>query len=455
MAVLTAVAPVRDSFIANRKFGGVMTVRKSVYDMTADEVTAYRLAVDRIAKISAQNVNDSRGYQAIAGVHGLPGNKCQHHHPAFALWHRPYVQNYEQLLQDAVPGTADKPGVYLPYWDWTTQRAKAEGIPQIFQDATWQNPDTKQVEPNPLASQPVLVVPRHAPTRRNPRPPAELERFAGMVQNALRAPDYLSMTSDLEGPHGGVHMWIGGDMTDQNVAAFDPIFWSHHCFVEYVFCQWQDAHPEALEPVIDTRRFSPYSVTVDKIWSYRSLGYAYEPDSGSHLTPSSLNLAGHAGGAADETGADGGLVSGATVATFPMYYIIPDFDRAEVRFEGLTPPEDSFEVRVFANQPGADASTSIEDDNVHFLGSHFFFGHGDCVGAPGHCHPTDRDIFDLRGAHHYAPVQVRVNVTRRLKRLIEKEHPADTPITLVAVDRDGVELKCPGLHFEGFMIVVR
>jgi tyrosinase len=455
MAVLTAVAPrrSRSSFIAEKKFSGVVTVRRSVYDLTAEEVTAYRRAVRRIARISEQNVHDHRGYQYIAGMHGLPDNKCQHHNPAFALWHRPYVQGFEQRLQDALPGADDAPAVFLPYWDWTTPKAQAEGIPQIFLDKTWVNPDTNKREANPLLSQPILFGRGHDPTSRDPNKPRELVRFAHKVQTALRADDYLAFTADIEDPHGGVHLWVGGDMSDQDTAAFDPLFWSHHCFIEYLFCQWQDAHPEEPHPHIDTRRLSPFGLTVDDIWEYRSLGYVYEPDSESNTTPATLNLRGHGRDSADAKTADG-LVSGATITTFSLQHVIPDFDRAEVRFEGLTPPKDSLEVRIFANEPRANAKTPT-DENEHFLGSHAFFGHGDCVGAPGHCDVIDRDIFDLRGKHHYAPVQVRVNVTRRLRRLIEREQVDSIPITLVVVDRRGKELVDSGLHFEGFMIVIR
>src|SRR6202011_6179653 len=106
------------------------------------------------------------------------------------IWHRPFVQQFEQRLQDAVPDA------FLPYWDWTTRRAQNEGIPQIFLDPTWTNPDTGQVEPNPLLTQPQTLINR-GNTARDPGDPAELIPLRDLVHTALLAPDYATFTGDL------------------------------------------------------------------------------------------------------------------------------------------------------------------------------------------------------------------------------------------------------------------
>ncbi|ORX78343.1 putative tyrosinase [Basidiobolus meristosporus CBS 931.73] len=60
----------------------------------------------------------------------------------------------------------------------------------------------------------------------------------------------------LESPHNAVHLAVGGfyqkgqynsdniigangDMGDNETAGFDPIFYFHHCFIDYVFATWQ------------------------------------------------------------------------------------------------------------------------------------------------------------------------------------------------------------------------
>lgn len=60
----------------------------------------------------------------------------------------------------------------------------------------------------------------------------------------------------LEEIHGEFHLWIGGvtttlpngtaspvpiegDMASLSTAAFDPIFFFHHSFVDYMYAEWQ------------------------------------------------------------------------------------------------------------------------------------------------------------------------------------------------------------------------
>ena len=444
MAVLTAVAPERSTFIAPTTVSGTKTIRKSVYALSDQEVTNYRLAVYRIAQISAQSAQDNRGYQYIAGIHGLPGRYCQHHNPTFAIWHRPYIQGYEQRLQDAVPET------FVPYWDWTTRRAEAEGIPAIFTDATWDNPDTGKTEPNPLLSQPMTLI-KGGMTSRRPQAPGDLTPLRDLVHTALLAPDYDSLTADLENPHDALHVWTGGDMEVVSNAAYDPLFWSHHCFVEYAFCQWQDAHTDAVPPVVDPQDFAPFSVTIQQVWDYRKLGYSYLPDNAGDLLVAGLP-------AGPGAATSNRLRSGVPVAGFPLHSIDPEFNRAELRFDGLVPPADSFAIRVFGDLTEAGMDTPTDDH--HYLGTRYFFGHGECGGAPGHCDPIPRDIYDLRPAHHYSPVQVRLDITRRLRNLIRHRSASPTrevnaPIVLVVVNRDGKEIDESNLYFEGLSVVIR
>ena len=63
----------------------------------------------------------------------------------------------------------------------------------------------------------------------------------------------------LESPHNSIHLAVGGfdvpnvfnaspipgangDMGENDTAGLDPIFFFHHCFIDYVFWQWQKRH---------------------------------------------------------------------------------------------------------------------------------------------------------------------------------------------------------------------
>ena len=43
------------------------------------------------------------------------------------------------------------------------------------------------------------------------------------------------MEHNLELHHDEVHDWVGGDMGDVPRAAFDPAFYMHHAYIDYIF----------------------------------------------------------------------------------------------------------------------------------------------------------------------------------------------------------------------------
>ena len=45
----------------------------------------------------------------------------------------------------------------------------------------------------------------------------------------------------LEYTHSSIHLWIGGDMKPPSTSANDPIFFLHHCFVDFVWEMWRQA----------------------------------------------------------------------------------------------------------------------------------------------------------------------------------------------------------------------
>lgn len=54
---------------------------------------------------------------------------------------------------------------------------------------------------------------------------------------------YNDFSKNLESIHDLVHVDVGGDMADITTAAFDPIFWLHHCNVDRLMAMYQASHP--------------------------------------------------------------------------------------------------------------------------------------------------------------------------------------------------------------------
>ena len=60
------------------------------------------------------------------------------------------------------------------------------------------------------------------------------------------------------------------------VAAFDPIFYSHHCMIDRLWWLWQVRNGNGSMPdnMLDTV-LAPWSLTVRDVLSVNSLGYDY------------------------------------------------------------------------------------------------------------------------------------------------------------------------------------
>ena len=423
MSHQTTITSNRSTFLNPVEATRNITIRKSVYDLTDVEISNLRQAFSAI-----QAINDNRGYQYLAGMHGLPQYLCPHGNPLFLIWHRPYVLLFEQALQ------AVSPGVALPYWDWGSQRAQSEGIPAIFAEENYTNPQTGNTEPNPLYQAAVSFQNPQGldQTTRDPGDPANLADLAKLVQNANRDLTYDRFCPDAENPHNGLHGWVGGTMGDISYAAFDPIFWVHHCYVEKMFCDWQDRTSVTIPGTISGQVLAGFNKTTDDVWDYKAMGYRYAPEGMNIAAP--VRLKSLSAAAAPSSHA----------ATFNLDLVPSDFQSAYLYFIKTKHPRKSFEVRVFFNPQNCDAQTKTQG-NTNYAGSLFTFGHGGCTGGPGHCTvpvvPESASQFMvLRPEHHLTPKRWRLDVGKALKYQIETHKSNSLEVHIVLVDSKGKEI---------------
>jgi tyrosinase len=235
--------------------------RRSVRRLTSGQLQDVREAIG-----AAQGIADNRGYQYWAGIHGLPlPISCTHHNELFLPWHRAYLYFFEKALQERVPE------VTLPWWDWTT--GHAEGIPAAY---ARRNAEGRK---NTLFDSPIQksgrANPRQARTSREPGPPGALPGPTA-VSEVLENRDFLTFQTQLESIHDGVHVWVGGTMGDIATAAYDPIFWAHHCMIDRLWYLWQLRHPGAGIPArLLDRALAPFPITVRETIEVTGLGYDY------------------------------------------------------------------------------------------------------------------------------------------------------------------------------------
>lgn len=46
---------------------------------------------------------------------------------------------------------------------------------------------------------------------------------------------YFDNPTNIEMLHDGVHDWVGGDMDELPYSAFDPVFYMHHAFIDFIW----------------------------------------------------------------------------------------------------------------------------------------------------------------------------------------------------------------------------
>jgi tyrosinase len=234
--------------------------RRSARRLTTGQLASFRAAVSAV-----QGIGDDRGFQSWAGIHGLPlPISCTHHNELFLPWHRAYLYLFEKALQDQVPG------VTLPWWDWTDH---SEGFPAIY---TGQRADNRR---NPLFDSPIQPGGRERPsqkrTSRAPEPPSRLPT-SPQVEAVLDNRDFLTFQTQLESIHDGVHVWAGGTMQSIATAAYDPVFWAHHCMIDRLWYLWQLRHSSVGLPArLLDRALAPFPMTVRDTLDVTTLGYDY------------------------------------------------------------------------------------------------------------------------------------------------------------------------------------
>ena len=257
--------------------------------------------------LMGREIDDPTSYFAVAGIHWLPGIPpayfCRHHENAYNPWHRAYLLRFEDALR-TVDGCHD---ITLPYWDITDP-----DIPAIL----WEEPFAAYDVPVQLCP---LAGPCYppGPTERNDAPTV----WANMTDPTVNVPGNIvealgyshweafngwtsvRTQTGIIRAHDNGHNSIGTTMQNQDVAAFDPIFWFFHCNWDRLWWKWQqeygattlatfkthlDGPPDWLDnPVLNG--LPPFSLTTAQTIDLLSLDVDYEhPATEARVQPRTL-----------------------------------------------------------------------------------------------------------------------------------------------------------------------
>ncbi|EED13327.1 tyrosinase [Talaromyces stipitatus ATCC 10500] len=294
---------------------GERPARRDLRDLQSSGA-AFDLYIQALAQFQSDDQSDFVSYYEIAGIHGYPYQSwdgvegqfitgyCSHGSPIFPTWHRPYLALFEQRIWQFAQSIAnaypeDQRQTYIdaadtlriPYWDWAVNPNMPESL--VYQSIVINTPNGQRTMDNPLYSYKFHPLPlgsdipnddplaKYSETVRSPDPNTGQSRMdkvnSGMSSNSawLTSSTYQLLSSEtnytvfsnsvlqdrgdnynnLESIHDGVHALVGdgGHMTYFSMAAFDPIFWIHHCSIDRIFALWEVLNPNSyIEPMADT-----------------------------------------------------------------------------------------------------------------------------------------------------------------------------------------------------------
>jgi hypothetical protein len=246
-------------------FPRACAVRPNINSLSAAQLSALKTGVQVMMGRPASDPTSWTYQAAMHATYATPvqplWNGCQHGTIHFLSWHRLFIYYFERILRKA----SGSPGLMLPYWDWTANRA----MPAPFTDSTPGNP--------------LYTAHRGAGINTGSPLPTSAVNYSAAIGDF----PYSAFSSDLVGtPHGAVHVAIGGWMSQIPQAAQDPIFWLHHCNIDRLWDVWLRSGGGRADPTTaawlsqtfsyydenGTEHTDPMSRAVDPC---ASLGYSY------------------------------------------------------------------------------------------------------------------------------------------------------------------------------------
>jgi len=408
--------------------------RRNINCLTSNQLHDLREALAILYSLPQSSPNS---WLHVAGLHGEPSPAwCIHGAPGFATWHRAYLLALEGALHCL------NPDVTVPFWDWSS--SETTGLPPACSSEAYINRSGDSL-PNPLYAGPLPPGGPGAMTeRRSDIDTTSFGDLATTAQNAMGNPDFVSFQNALNSVHGSVHGRIGGDMGSVPYAAFDPIFWLHHANVDRLWAAWQAGHPGALpadessltlEPFLEPCTTSSY-VGSDML-STEALGYRY--------TRFCLVFVGIFD------------LKPIRLRIEPRWRERLDVAKLVIRTRQMQ--RDTFDLRVFVNEPGAGPGTGIED-NSSYAGSFGVFG---MTPIPRSSKKKSKTK-GARKSHDAMPMgmpmemrgedfDMQLDVTEALRKALTRR---SAPIlTLVAVDPNGKRVPRARLDFRSIELHVR
>ncbi|XP_045171478.2 uncharacterized protein LOC123533731 [Mercenaria mercenaria] len=204
-------------------------VRQEIRSLTFTARQRYFAAVNQMKRDRRLRPNV---YDFLAGLHRGQNIGRAHGGPAFPSWHRLYLYIYESILRRWYDST-----VTVPYWASVLDNDMPEPTRSVIFSTEFFGNGFGIVQTGPFRDWRFLP---GQPVRRNIggtrlMSDTVVQRILTRRRNSEILPPTALPAFDLEAEHGFPHVYVGGTMNNLNTAAFDPLFFSHHAYVDYIW----------------------------------------------------------------------------------------------------------------------------------------------------------------------------------------------------------------------------
>lgn len=182
----------------------------------ADMLAIYANGVSLMKGLAS---GDARSWENQAGIHGnaIDGfTNCQHGTLHFFTWHRAYLFQFENIIRELT----GEESFAIPYWNWQLDNT----VPAAFTTGSLNHPRNNTLDPTVVADNFTAAVLEDIQSE------TDFALFSNSLEQSPHDFAHISLGSD---PMSGLPFDIGGGQSP-----LDPVFWAHHCMVDYCWFNW-------------------------------------------------------------------------------------------------------------------------------------------------------------------------------------------------------------------------
>ncbi|KAL4223301.1 hypothetical protein ACF0H5_016772 [Mactra antiquata] len=250
---------IRNQTAIRYKRQATVRIRKEIRAMTISERRNYFNVLNAAKHDQRLSPNV---YDALARIHTAENVGRGHFGPAFLSWHRLYLYIVESILREWYD-----PTVTIPFWASVLDNEMTDSSQSVIWSDGFFGNGNGVVNRGPLSNWPTIT-PNNTIKRNvgngNLLSYSDVENILMRTKNSdILMPTALP-SSNFELMYAGPLNYIGGNINDLQRAAFDPIFFSHHAFVDQI---WERFRMGQINAGIDPETDYPYDASDNRFSS--------------------------------------------------------------------------------------------------------------------------------------------------------------------------------------------